>query len=205
VENGNAIANVIYGAANPSGRLPQTFPKSLADMPTKTPEQYPGVNDKVRYTEGLQIGYRWFDAQKLEPLFPFGFGLSYTSFKYSSLKVANNGRTAKAIFKVANTGRRSGADVAQVYVSFPPVLGEPPRQLEGFRKVQLDPGESRTVTVPLGRRAFSYWSSAKQDWVEARGCYGVHVGQSSRSLPLQRTIGISGAGKKRKAPRCRRA
>jgi len=193
VENGNAIANILYGNANPSGHLPQTFPKSLADMPTKTPQQYPGVNSKVSYSEGMKIGYRWFDSENIEPLFPFGYGLSYTSFKYSGLKLTSNGKTAKASFTVTNTGKRSGADVAQAYVAFPKPLGEPPRQLKGFQKVYLDAGDSKRVTIPFDTRAFSYWDSRKQDWVEARGCYGIAVGDSSRSLPLSKTIAIRGA------------
>jgi beta-glucosidase len=208
VENGNAIADVIYGVTNPSGHLPQTFPKSLADMPAKTPEQYPGVDSKVKYTEGLEIGYRWFGTQNIEPLFPFGFGLSYTTFKYSRLKLTGDGRTAKATFKLTNTGGRAGADVAQAYVAFPKALGEPVRQLKGFRKVFLQPGETQKVTIPLGARAFSYWSSAKQDWVQSRGCYGVSVGDSSRSLPLGGTVGVRGAekrGKKRSKPACAKA
>jgi beta-glucosidase len=198
VENGNAIADVIYGVSNPSGHLPQTFPKTLADMPTKTPEQYPGVNDKVKYTEGLQVGYRYFDANNVEPMFPFGFGLSYTTFKYSGLKLKSNGKTARATFKLTNTGKRAGADVAQLYVSFPKALGEPPRQLKGFRKVHLRPGESQRVTIALDKRAFSYWDSAKQRWYESRGCFGLSVGDSSRSLPLSKRLAIRGANCKRK-------
>ena len=190
VENGNAIANVLYGNANPSGHLPQTFPKSLADMPTKTPQQYPGVDGKVSYSEGLKIGYRWFDSENIEPLFPFGYGLSYTTFKYSALKLKSNGKTARVSFTLTNTGKRSGADVAQVYVAFPKPLGEPPRQLKGFQKVYLDAGESQRVTIPLDVRAFSYWDSDKQAWRESRGCFGVSVGDSSRSLPLSGTVAI---------------
>src|SRR4051794_5897988 len=193
VENGNSIANILYGNANPSGHLPQTFPKSLADMPTKTPQQYPGVNSKVSYSEGMKIGYRWFDSENIEPLFPFGYGLSYTSFKYSGLKLTSNGKTAKASFTVTNTGKRSGADVAQAYVAFPKPLGEPPRQLKGFQKVYLDAGDSKRVTIPFDTRAFSYWDSKKQHWVESRGCYGIAVGDSSRSLPLTKTLAIRGA------------
>ncbi len=201
VENGNAIADLIYGRANPSGHLPQTFPKSLADMPEKTPAQYPGIADKVDYSEGLQIGYRYFDAHKVEPLFPFGYGLSYTSFKFSKLKLSGNGKTAKATFRLTNTGSRAGADVAQAYVAFPSALGEAPHQLKGFKKVQLDPGKSKTVSIPFDTRAFSYWDTKKQNWVEARGCYGISVGDSSRSLPLHGVAGISGA-KHRTKPAC---
>lgn len=193
LENGNAIADLIYGLANPSGHLPQTFPRSLHDMPTRTPAQYPGVKDQVNYSEGLDIGYRWFDAKGIEPLFPFGYGLSYTTFRFSRLKLSGNGRTATASFTLTNTGRRPGADVAQAYVAYPAPLGEPPRQLKGYRKVFLDAGESRRVAIPLGTRAFSYWNSSKQAWAESRGCFGIAVGDSSRSLPLRGVIGIAGA------------
>ncbi|WP_205695619.1 glycoside hydrolase family 3 C-terminal domain-containing protein [Conexibacter sp. SYSU D00693] len=203
-ENGNALAALLYGDANPSGRLPQTFPRSLGDMPTTTPEQYPGVGDQVRYTEGLEVGHRHFDAKGIEPLFPFGFGLSYTSFGYRDLRVAPAGDGAKATFTVTNTGKRAGADVAQVYVAFPKALGAPPRQLKGFRKVSLEPGESRTVTVDLDGRAFSFWDSPKQGWTRAKGCYGVHVGSSSRSLPLSGVVPIAGAACTPKAlPACK--
>jgi beta-glucosidase len=193
VENGNAIADLIYGLADPSGHLPQTFPKSIADMPEKTPAQYPGVKDEVNYSEGLQIGYRYFDAHHVTPLFPFGFGLSYTTFKFSRLKVSGNRRNARATFRLTNTGSRAGADVAQVYVTDPRALGEPPRQLRGYKKIYLQRGESQTVTIPLDARSFSYWDSPKQAWHESRGCYGISVGDSSRSLPLAAKVGIGGA------------
>jgi beta-glucosidase len=184
LENGNAIANVLYGGANPSGHLPQSFPRSLGDMPERSREQYPGVNLEAKYTEGLLVGYRWFDAKGIEPLFPFGFGLSYTTFSFSGLKLAQGGDGATVTYTVTNTGRRAGADVSQVYVGFPSALGEPPKQLKGYRKVDLEPGESQTVTVPLDKRAFSYWSPAKHDWAQSSSCYGIQVGDSSRSLPL---------------------
>src|SRR5262249_51352666 len=157
---------------------PQTFPRSLADMPASTPAQYPGIADEETYSEGLDIGYRWFDAHGIQPLFPFGYGLSYTTFAFSDLKLDG----ASATFTLTNTGGPAGADVAQAYVGFPAALGEPPHRLEGFQKVFLEPGESRTVTLPLDARAFSYWGSG--GWTQAPGCYGVSVGDSSRSLPL---------------------
>jgi beta-glucosidase len=166
-------------------------------MPTRTPEQYPGVKDQVNYSERLEIGYRWFDAQRITPLFPFGFGLSYTKFSFARLKIAKSGSGAKVTFTIRNTGKREGADVSQVYVTFPKALGEPPRQLKGFKKVNLDPGEAQRVTIRLNSRAFSYWNSAKKGWTRARGCYGISVGDSSRSLPLKGVLGI-GRGTSRK-------
>jgi beta-glucosidase len=192
-ENGNAIAAVLYGEANPSGKLPQTFPKALGDMPARTKEQYPGVDGKAAYSEGLKVGYRWFDSQGIEPLFPFGFGLSYTSFDYAGLGVTPDDDGATVRFTVRNTGRRSGAEVGQVYVGFPAALGEPPLQLKGFQKVDLEDGAARSVEVKLDRRAFSYWSSDRKDWVRARGCYTIAVGGSSRDLPLRTVVPIGGA------------
>src|SRR3954471_9384675 len=117
IENANAIAAILYGQANPSGKLPQTFPKSLADMPARTPEQYPGKNGKAIYSEGLKVGYRWFDSQGIEPLFPFGYGLSYTTFRFGDLDATPTGaETARVRFTVTNTGARTGSEVAQVYV-----------------------------------------------------------------------------------------
>jgi beta-glucosidase len=200
IENGNSIAALLYGQANPSGKLPQTFPKSLADMPTRTPEQYPGQDGKAHYSEGLKIGYRWFDSEGIEPLFPFGYGLSYTTFRYSGLKAKAKRTSATVSFTLKNTGGRAGAEVAQVYVGFPKWTGEPPRQLKGFRKVELQNGQAQRVTISLGKRAFSYWG--KNGWRVGRGCYSIAVGGSSRSLPLKTTVPIAGAGcSSRKAKR----
>ena len=191
-ENGNAIAAVLYGEANPSGKLPQTFPKSLADMPTKTPQQYPGKDGTAVYSEGLKVGYRWFDSEGIEPLFPFGYGLSYTSFGYSKLKITAKRDRATVSFDLANTGARRGAEVAQVYVGFPKWTGEPPRQLKGFDKVALDGGAQQRVTITLDKRAFSYWDQRKNAWRVGRGCYTIEAGGSSRSLPLRATVPMGG-------------
>jgi beta-glucosidase len=190
IENGNAIASILYGETNPSGKLPQTFPKKLEDMPTRAPERYPGVGGKAIYSEGLQVGYRWFDAQGIAPLFPFGYGLSYTTFRYSDLQVARRGAGARVTFTITNTGRRSGAEVGQVYVGFPTRDGEPPRQLKGFDKVFLEDGQSKEVTVDLDARSFQHWAAS--GWHATRGCYTVSVGGSSRDLPLQGTVPIAG-------------
>jgi beta-glucosidase len=189
-ENGNAIAGILYGEANPSGKLPQTFPKRLADEPLRTPQQYPGVGGTAVYSERLKVGYRWFDSAGIEPLFPFGYGLSYTSFKYSNLNVEPGKGTARVRFTITNTGSRQGAEVGQVYVGFPASTGEPPRQLKGFKKLALGPGESDTAAVDLDRRAFSVWDVNKDRWVQGPGCYRIFVGGSSRSAPLQGTVPI---------------
>ena len=193
-EDGNAIAAILFGQVNPSGKLPQTFPSSEADLPTRTPQQYPGVNGSdgiphVSYSEGLDVGYRWFDSQNIKPLFPFGFGLSYTTFRYSGL-TATPGSVS---FTLTNSGRRAGAEVAQVYVGDPPAVGEPPRQLKGYRKVFLLPGESQRVTLPLDARSFAYWDDARHGWAVAPGRYTVSVGGSSRDLPLQEAVRVRGS------------
>jgi beta-glucosidase len=190
-EYGNVVSALLFGDASPSGKLPITFPKSVADIPTQTPDQWPGVTgaDGIphsRYSEGLLIGYRWYDAKGIEPLFPFGYGLTYTTFRFSGLSVkpVTTGQGATATFTITNTGTRPGAEVGQVYVGFPAVAGEPPKQLKGFQKVSLQPGQSQTVTIPLDGRAFSYWNASTQAWTIPGGTFTVMVGDSSRDLPL---------------------
>jgi beta-glucosidase len=199
-EDGNAIAALLFGDVNPSGKLPQTFPKAMADLPVKTQQQYPGVNDskgipRAAYSEGLQVGYRWYDKQGIEPLFPFGFGLSYTSFKIGGMHVeAASGLAGGAIIgsAVKNTGARAGAEVVQLYVGMPAKTGEPPKQLKSYQKVLLQPGERKTVTLKLDRRAFSYWAGAG-GWTVAKGCYTLMLGDSSRSIAAQKTVSVGGA------------
>ena len=207
-ENGNAIAEVLYGEADPSGKLPQTFPKKVGDAPLQSQQQYPGKDGKAVYSEGLQVGYRWFDSAGVEPLFPFGYGLSYTSFAFSGLETETRADGARVRFTVTNTGKRFGADVGQVYVRFPASAGEPPKQLKGFRKVALEPGESSTVTLDLGSRAFSVWDTARHGWVIPKGDFKIMVGDSSRDLPLQRKIRLRRSEPRARAsrrPRARRA
>lgn len=175
-EGGNAIADLLYGDVNPSGKLPETFPVSQADIPTQTAAQYPGVNLEANYTEGMEVGYRWYDAKKIAPLFPFGYGLSYTTFTFSKLAATATGVTVT----VTNTGTRAGAEVAQVYVSDATNEGEPPQQLKGFTKVQLEPGKSATVTIPLTSRSFAHWDLTSKAWKVNPGNYGITVGSSSR-------------------------
>jgi beta-glucosidase len=189
IEDGNAIASVLFGDVNPSGKLPQTFPKSQSDLPTQTPEQYPGVDGHAVYSEGLNVGYHWYDAKGIAPLFAFGHGLSYTSFSYSGLSVKKlTGGNVSVTFTLKNTGLRAGAEVAQVYVGDPPASGEPPKQLKGYRKVFLQPGESSVVTLTLDPRAFAYWNNG---WLVGGGTYTILVGSSSRDIRLQGTLGLS--------------
>jgi beta-glucosidase len=184
-QDGAAVAGVLFGDVNPSAKLPITFPAADTDTPANTPAQFPGVGGVATYSEGLQVGYRWFDAQGRAPLFPFGHGLSYTTFAYSGLSVRTTGDGATATFTVRNTGQRAGTEVAQLYLGFPAAAGEPPRQLKGFERVALAPGQSRRVTIRLDARAFSVWDTVSHAWRPVRGAFTVSAGGSSRSLPLQ--------------------
>jgi beta-glucosidase len=196
-DEGDAIASVLFGDVNPSGKLPQTFPAAAADLPLlSTASQYPGVTvagDAIgphsRYTEGLEVGYRWYDAQGIQPLFPFGHGLSYTSFRYDNLQVASAPSatgTAQVTFDVTNTGPRAGAEVAQLYVGAPPnnYAGEPPNQLRGYDRVLLRPGQTQHVSLQVDSRAVSYWDAASHGWRVENGCHPVRVGSSSRDIRL---------------------
>lgn len=190
---GRAIARVLFGDANPAGRLPATFPRSEADLPTSgDPAKYPGLGQDVSYKEGVLVGYRWYDAHHILPAFPFGFGLSYTRFGYSRLRVEGN----TVAFTVRNTGRRAGTEVAQLYVRIPspgPGVNEPPRQLKAFRSLRLRRGQARRVRIRLSSRSFSYWDVGRGGWTVAPGCFGVSVGRSSRDLPLRGVTGKGGA------------
>jgi beta-glucosidase len=194
-EDGNVVASLLFGDANPSGKLPITFPKQDADVPANTRAQYPGVNGIATYSEGVFMGYRHYDARAIEPLFPFGHGLSYTSFDMHDLSVSPGlPGYVTATAQVTNTGTRSGSEVVQVYVERPsdPAVPQPPRQLAGFAKVTLAPGETKQVTVRLVPRAFAYWDSSSHGWVVPDGTYRIVVGNSSRHLPLSADVPISG-------------
>jgi beta-glucosidase len=216
-EDGDIVARLLFGLATPSGKLPVTFPKRESDLPARTPRQWPGVDSTgsavpvpgtmlgggpatVEYSEGLGIGYRWFQANGVEPLFPFGHGLSYTTFRLSGLEVTPAvGGDAPIVVRltVENTGARRGAEVPQVYLELPRTTGEPPRRLVGFQKVWLDPGEKRTVSIVVDPSSAShplgYWDGRAGEWRIAEGEYRVHVGTSSADTPLQRTIVVRGA------------
>jgi beta-glucosidase len=187
-QDGNAAAALLFGDVNPSGKLPLTFPKSMKQGPLRSVRQYPGVTIQdvphSFYSEKLLVGYRWFMQKHLKPLFPFGFGLSYTRFKLSNLSVHPTKRGATARFAVTNVGNRPGAEVGQLYIGFPKAAHEPPLQLKGYDKVFLNPGERTWITLDLNRRAFSYWNAKANAWRVAPGCYQIRVGDSSAHLPL---------------------
>jgi beta-glucosidase len=194
-DEGDAIAAILMGAVNPSGKLPQTFPVSRSDLPTQTTAQYPGVQAAGQtfphsaYSEGLNVGYRWFDDKGIQPLFPFGFGLSYTTFSYSNLSVvsAPAGGRATVSFDVTNTGTVTGAEVAQLYIGAPAAnpVNEPLKQLRGYQKVLLLPGETARVSLLVDSRAVSYWDVTSHTWKTEVGCHPVLVGSSSRDIRLQ--------------------
>ncbi len=194
-EDGNAVAALLFGEVNPSGKLPITFPRRDADVPANTPAQYPGVNGVATYSEGVFVGYRHYDARGIEPLFPFGHGLSYTSFRMRHLDVwCGFGGHAVATVEVKNTGKRTGAQVVQLYVGHPASASvpQPPRQLGAFATVTLRPGESRRVVLRVEPRAFAHWDTATHRWVVPNGTYRLYAGSSSRDLPLSAPVRISG-------------
>jgi len=192
-QNGNAIAPILFGTANPSGKLPVSFPRSASDLPAVS------GNMEVPYSEGLAIGYRALDAHGIAPLFPFGHGLSYTTFAYSNLTlraVAAPG-SIEVAFTLRNTGARAGSEVAQLYLGFPEGAGEPPRVLRGFERVALAAGESSQVTLTLGPRQLSCWNPTAHARYVPSGRFTIAVGGSSRDLPLQTSLQVVGMGPQR--------
>ncbi len=211
IRGGQAIANLLFGDVNPSGRLPLTFPRSEADLPhpihlapPKPDAEHPvpklagapgmigmamgiGPFFDVHYDEGLKVGYKWYDAENKAVLFPIGFGLSYTTFAYSGLTVAPGDSTTVS-FTVKNAGKRAGIETAQVYASLPDAAGEPPKRLVGWTKVELAPGESKQVSIPVSRDRLTVFDEASDSWKLTPGAYTLRVGSSSRDLPLQKTL-----------------
>jgi beta-glucosidase len=201
-----ALANILFGHVNPSGKLPITFPKSEADLPHSTinkpdPAVQPHGPDawrqtlegipafQTKYDEGLKVGYKWYDAEKKTVLFPFGFGLSYTTYEYSNLKTAADDGMLVS-FTVKNTGSRAGTEIAQIYAGLPSGTGEPPKRLVGWTKVTLKPGESKDVTVQVEALFLSVFDVQRHAWQKPAGNYTVFVGGSSASLPLRQTVAL---------------
>ncbi len=224
-QDGDAVADILFGVVSPSGKLPVTFGRSAREAAYATEPQYPGVREDNglvggpgfggtpgvaqlvgHYTEGLEMGYRWYEANNVEPVFPFGFGLSYTTFAYSDLSAetsvdSNTGRAVLTVkYKITNTGGRRGAEASQVYLTLPPEAGEPAKRLVGFEKVDLTPGASQSVTVTVDSSAsnhpLSYFRPdpngtwADGNWITPAGNYTVHVGGSSADTPLQATVNL---------------
>lgn len=188
---GPALADVLYGEVNPSGKIAETIPHRLADVPSHL--HFPGDEAGVRYGEGLFVGYRGYDASETAVAFPFGHGLSYTTFSYSNLDLAATGDEVRVGLRVANTGQRAGREVVQVYVSLPDskVL-RVPRELKGFTSVTLEPGASQQVEIVIPNEELAYWSVVDHAWVVEEGRYIVEVGASSRDQRLSGTIVLSG-------------
>jgi beta-glucosidase len=187
IRGGDAIANIMFGDVNPSAKLPVTFPKSETDLPeAKLPGPPPDPFD-IRYAEGLKVGYKWFDAEGKEPLFPFGFGLSFTTFSYSDLKIAV-GKSMQVSFKVTNAGKRAGAEIVQVYASLPAAAAEPPKRLVAWDKVELLPAETKAVTLTIDPSRLSIFNAERDRWELVPGEYAILVGGSSRSTPLHETV-----------------
>ncbi|RDU34734.1 glycosyl hydrolase [Neobacillus piezotolerans] len=228
MEDGNAVANLLYGKVNPSGKLPMTFGAKAREAAFATEKQYPGTRQDTgkpggpgpygngsqqliaQYTEGLKMGYRWYEANNVKPVFPFGYGLSYTTFKYDGLKVkrvrGNKGSLSgiDVSFTVTNTGKVAGKEAAQVYLTLPNEAGEPSKRLVNFEKVDLKPGERKTVTLRINEadsnHPFSYFIPKEPDnlanwadgvWATADGKYRVHVGGSSADTPLAKDIPLN--------------
>jgi beta-glucosidase len=215
-DGGTAIGHVLWGDVDPGGRLPATFPAADSQEPTANDRSsYPGVPGpsvqtaagfgtlyKETFNEGVFVGYRWLEAHHLTPAYPFGFGLSYTHFHFSRLTVTPGDQAGSYVARVTvtNTGDRSGSAVPELYVSLPslPGVSEPPWELKGFDKVELAPGQSEQLSMPLDSRSFSYWSDADNAWEIAPGCDVIGVGSSSERLSLRAVIAQDGASCRRR-------
>ena len=206
-DGANAVANVLFGSVNPSGKLPNTFPKSEADLPHPTITQPPPISRhfdgavtpetwakglppfQVVYDEGLKVGYKWYDAENKPVLFPFGYGLSYTTYRYSGLTVTP-GDKVQVSFKLTNAGTRAGAEIAEVYAALPASAQEPPKRLVGWSKVMLNAGETKTVEVEIDPKYLSIFDDAKNAWSLVPGDYTIMAGGSSDKLPLKATVSL---------------
>jgi len=210
-DGANALGNILFGSVNPSGKLPNTFPKSEADLPHPTITQPPPASSHffdgggspedwarglppfpVAYDEGVKVGYKWYDAEKKPVLFPFGYGLSYTTYHYSGLTVTRDEASGKvkAAFTLANTGARAGAEIAEVYAALPASADEPPKRLLGWSKVTLKPGEKKSVEVEIDPKYLSIFDEGKDGWTLLPGDYTLMVGGSSDKLPLKAAINL---------------
>jgi len=192
-EGANALASILFGDSNPSAKLPVSFPAAASQVPANTAAQYPGTNNQVIYSEGLLVGYRWYDASNIPPQFPFGLGLSYTTFAYSNLTVGavSPSGQVQVSFVLSNTGGHAGAEVAQLYLGFPAVAAEPPKQLKGFQKALLQPGQTQQVIFNLDWQDLAFWDVSSQSWKVPLGRFQVMVGASSRDIWLTNSFAVS--------------
>jgi beta-glucosidase len=187
-EGGNAIASILFGEHEPSGRLPITFPAMEKEVPAATPGQFPGVGLHSVYSEGLLVGYRWYDAHGKKPLFPFGHGLSYSSFIYEGLEVKRQEDVVKVQLRARNIGEREGTCVPQLYLGFPEGSGEPPKQLKAFGKIAIAAGDTVEIAFELDRRAFSVWCTSSNQWAIAGEEFEIMIGHSSGEIVLRAKI-----------------
>ncbi len=193
-EGGNALADVLLGTVNPSGKLPWTMPKKLEDSPAHATHSFPG-DSTVTYTEGILVGYRWFDTKGIEPLFPFGYGLSYTDFEFSDLKTDKEAYSEDDVvtvsFQIKNIGKVDGKEVAQLYISKPnSAVQRAAKELKGFKKVLVKSGTSKKVTIEVPVKELAYYNEDKKQWVVEPGTYSVKIGKSSRDIPIETSINI---------------
>jgi beta-glucosidase len=193
METGTALAELITGDINPSGKLTYTLPIKLEDNPTYVLGEYPGKNGIVHYNDDIYVGYRYYDTKNVKPLFPFGFGLSYTSFRYGNCQVEHSGKGesfyCKVTFDITNTGKVGGKEIAQVYVrDIESALPRPFKELKGFSKVSLKPGETKNVQVTLNQRAFQYYDPDKKQWLLEPGNFELLIGTSSRDIRLKKNL-----------------
>jgi len=196
---GTAQVNLLFGKANPCGKLAETFPLRLEDTPCYM--YYPGNGRTCVYAEGIFVGYRWYDSRKMPVLFPFGHGLSYTSFEYSDLRLSKkafkDSEELEVSLTVKNTGKFEGKEIVQLYVSDKSgVEIRPEKELKGFEKVSLKAGESKTVTFKLNQRSFAYWNTDTNEWYAPSGTYEIKLAASSRDIRLTAQIDLTSTGKK---------
>jgi beta-glucosidase len=204
----HALANILFGDVNPSGKLPITFPKAEGDLPHLTIVQPPPNTEpppgpdhwkrvleglpafQTNYDEGLKVGYKWYDAEKKPALFPFGYGLSYTTYEYSNLKVTPGDHVTVSV-TIKNMGDRAGTEIAEIYAELPASTGEPPKRLVGWKRVELNPGESKDVTIEVEPLFLSIFNTERNSWQRVAGDYTFLVGGSSQDLPLHESLALN--------------
>ncbi|MGC8970596.1 MAG: beta-glucosidase [bacterium] len=198
---GSAIAELLFGITNPCGKLAETFPKRLSHNPSYL--NFPGEDDRVEYREGIFVGYRYYDKKGIEPLFPFGYGLSYTNFEYTEISVdkreVNDDETVTVTVKVKNTGNIPGKEIVQLYIrDVESSVIRPEKELKGFEKIELQPGEEKSITFTLDKRAFAYYNVDIKDWYVETGEFEILVGRSSKDIRLRETIKVNSTKKVKK-------